>query len=75
MSTYSAWLATATILNVAFLLKCYGISDESMAIDETKFTIAILCVADAVYMFASYMSRNPLFASIYIWVLFAIRDN
>ena len=45
-----------------------------MGIDESFYAVAILIIAECVYIRASFSYRNPVFAAIYIWVLFAIRD-
>ena len=74
MSFYAGWLTVAVILNVAFLLKSFGVSEADMGIDESMFAVVILSVGCCIYMLGSYFMRNPLYAAIYIWALFGIRD-
>jgi hypothetical protein len=44
-------------------------------IDESQFGVVILIVAACVYITAGYMYRNPLYCLIYVWALFAIKDE
>jgi hypothetical protein len=72
---YSGWLTVATILNTGFVLKSYGLDETEMNIDESSWAVATLLAALGVYVYVSYSLRNPLYAGIFIWVLFAIRDE
>ena len=75
-SIYSGWVTAATILNVAFMLKYFGVADPNIpSFDEEQITIGVLFVALAIYNLASYVELNPLFGSVFIWVLVAIRAN
>ena len=73
-SVYAGWVTSATILNTSIMFKAYGLSADEMSIDEAKFGVAILIIAECVYICAGYLYRNPLYASVFIWVLFSIRD-
>jgi hypothetical protein len=71
---YSGWVTAATIINVAFLLKSvFGFADPMTYVSEEQIAIVILFVALAVYNLASYIELNPLYGSVFIWVLMAIR--
>lgn len=74
-SIYSGWLTTATILNTVIALKGWGLNDEDMDINESMFTVAILITAECVYILASFQYKNPLYAAVFIWVLFAVREE
>jgi len=64
------WVTVATILNVAFVLKSWGVKGDY----EVSVSVIMLWVALAVYIIFTLYERNPLFGLVYIWVLFAIRD-
>ena len=56
LSIYSGWLTAATILNVTYMLKCFGVKDPELgSFDEETWTILILYVAFIIYNVASYM--------------------
>merc|ERR1711907_684071 len=42
---------------------------------EGYMTVGVLWVALVIYNLASYMERNPLYGSVFIWVLLAIRNE
>lgn len=69
-SIYMGWVTAATILNIAFALKSWGMSGDY----EVKVSVAILVVAEVIYCLFSFVENNPLFGAVYIWVLFAIKD-
>jgi translocator protein len=74
-SVYSGWVTSATILNVSIMLKAFGVNETDMAgLDEAMVGIVILIIAECIYIGASLYFSNPLYASVFIWVLFAIRD-
>jgi hypothetical protein len=72
-SVYAGWLTSATILNTSIMLKAYGLSAADMGIDEARYGVAILIIAECVYVSAGYLYSNPLYSSIYLWVLVSIR--
>ena len=78
-SIYSGWVTAATILNATFLLKFFGVEDPEgvfwSLINEEQATIIILYVATFIYNLASYTEMNPLYGSVFIWVVTAIRSN
>jgi len=75
-SIYSGWVTAATILNATFMLKNLGFKDPTIPrFDEEQISIAILAVAFAIYNAASYIELNPLYGSVFIWVIVAIRSN
>ena len=81
-SIYSGWVTAATILNATFLLKFFGVTEETGPnnvfwglINEEQTTIIILYVATFIYNLASYTEMNPLYGSVFIWVVTAIRSN
>ena len=78
-SIYSGWVTAATILNATFMLKLFGVEDPDGVlwglIDEEQMTIAILFIAQIIYNLASYTEMNPLYGSVFIWVITAIRNN
>ena len=69
----------ATNLNATFLLKFFGVEDPDNVfwglINEEQATIIILYVATIIYNLASYTEMNPLYGSVFIWVVTAIRSN
>ena len=69
-SIYAGWLTTATILNIAFMLKSWGLKGDF----EVTLSVCILAIAEVIYCIISYHERNPLFGAVFIWVLFAIKD-
>ena len=76
-SIYSGWVTAATILNVVYMFKYFGLSDPIFggAITEEQITVAILYVAFAIYTALSYIDRNPMYGTIFEWVIIAIWYN
>ena len=76
-SIYSGWVTAATILNIAYLLKASGMADPNIlwGLDEEKITVAVMWAAFVIYNLRSYLDRNPLYGSVLIWVILAIRSN
>ena len=79
---YSGWVTAATILNATFLLRFFGVTEEEDPnnvfwglINEEQATIIILYVATIIYNLASFTEMNPMFGSVFIWVVTAIRSN
>ena len=72
---YTGWVTAATILNTTFFLKSLGMRDDGAGLAEDTWCVVILWIALCVYVLASFMERNPLYAAVYIWVLVAIRKN
>ena len=72
LSIYSGWLTTATILNFTATLKFFGFSGFTW-LSEELITILILYTASLIYNLAAYIELNPLYGSVFIWVLIAIR--
>lgn len=73
-SIYAGWLTAATILNTCMVLKAAGFNEAEQGIDETVHAVAILIVAELIYMAAGFSYRNPVMSGIYIYVLTAIRE-
>ena len=74
-SIYVGWLTAASILNVCFFLKALGVDPKNTNVENELFwSKIILVVALFLYNAYSIVGRNPLFGSVYIWVLLAIRD-
>ena len=71
-SLYSGWLTVATTLNIAFVLKAGGLSQASAGIDESWWACGTLIAVICVYWFVSFMQRNPAYACVLEWALFAI---
>lgn len=75
-SIYTGWVTAATILNVTFMLKNQGFVDPTIPwVTEEQLAMGVLCVAFVIYNAASYIELNPLFGSIFVWVLLAIRSD
>ena len=77
-SIYSGWVTAATILNVCFVLKSFGMKDPNVLggrLTEEQITIPILWVAMIIYNIYSYREMNPLYGTVFIWVITAIRNN
>ena len=75
MTIYSGWLTIATILNVTISLKFFGYADPDIPISEQTLSIVMLYVAAFVYNLASYVELNPLYGSVFIWVIYAVRNE
>jgi protein-S-isoprenylcysteine O-methyltransferase Ste14 len=75
-SIYAGWLTTATILNVMFVLKSFGLYADPLEKEaETKFGVAVLCFAECLFIGLSLWLRNPLYAAVWLWAMGAIRNN
>lgn len=76
-SIYSGWVTAATILNATYVLQQLGVGDPDVpfGLDEEQVTIGVLWTAFAIYNVAAFAERNPLFGGVFIWVIFAIRNN
>ena len=75
-SIYSGWVTAATILNVTYMLKSWGLNETDVDwLDEEITTVVILWIAFAIYNLATYIERNPLYGAVFIWVITAIRNN
>jgi len=75
-SINSGWVTAATILNVSLMLKAMGLAAPNIPSEyEEYMTVGVLWVALVIYNSASYVERNPLYGSIFIWVLLAIRSE
>jgi hypothetical protein len=73
---YSGWVTAATILNATFMLKFFGVADPDIPyVNEEQITVGILFVAMAIYNLAAWTELNPLYGSVFIWVVMAIRSN
>lgn len=56
------------------MLKSLGVAYPNITSEQDEyFTVAVLWVALVIYNLASFVERNPLFGSVYIWVLIALR--
>ena len=75
MTIYSGWLTTATILNIVIALKFLGVKDPDIPITEEITSIILLYVAAIIYNLASYIELNPLYGAVFIWVVYAIRNE
>lgn len=76
-SIYAGWVTAATILNTVYVLKRLGMADPNIlwGLNEENITVAILWVAFLIYTARSYVDRNPLYGSVLMWVILAIRNN
>jgi len=76
-SIYSGWVSAATILNISYMLKSWGLVDGNIfwGLDEESLGVAVLYVAWLIYNVAAYSERNPLYGSVLIYVIYAIYDN
>merc|ERR1719183_707329 len=76
-SLYAGWLTAATILNTTIILRSYGVNQSTLpwGITEEQVTIAILWVAFVIYNARAYVDWNPLYGSVFIWVIIAIYYN
>lgn len=72
-SLYAGWVSSATLLNFSYVLAALGMREPRY--NEEKWTIIILWVAFGIYNVASYLERNPLYGSVLIWTILAIRNN
>ena len=70
-SLYSGWLSVATVLNTGFLLKESGITEDW---NEAGWSIMMLWVAAAIYSAKAYLEEDPVYAAVYVWALFGIRE-
>jgi len=74
---YSGWLTVATTLNISFVLKAAGLSENPTAagIDESWWAVGTLIAVFGVYVFVTFMQRNPAYACVLEWALFAIMEK
>jgi len=74
---YSGWVSVATTLNISFVLKAAGLNGNVTAanIDESIAAIVTLCLVFCVYVFVTYMLKEPLYCCVLEWALFAIMDE
>jgi hypothetical protein len=70
---YTGWVTAATILGVTFFLLSLGMKNPNAGFDESTWSVIILWVALVIYVAASVYERNPLYAAVFIWVVFAIK--
>jgi hypothetical protein len=70
---YTGWVTAATILGVTYFLLSLGMKNPNAGFDESTWSVIILWVALMIYVAASIYERNPLYAAVYIWVVFAIK--
>jgi hypothetical protein len=57
------------------MLKAMGVYEDQPFVYEGYVTVAFLWAALIIYNLASYMLRNPLYGSVFIWVLLAINSE
>ena len=70
---YTAWITSATMLNIAIFLKTFGVKDDkNILINEELIAIIMVWTALIIYMFITIKEKNPLFGLIYVWVILAI---
>jgi len=74
MSIYSGWLTTATILGAAIMFKTWGFS-EANGWNEDAFTVALLWIGFVAYTVNTFLNRDPLFGSVFVWACFGIRSR
>ena len=72
-SIYNGWVSAATILNTAFIIKAakIGLFMDS----EVGWTVVMIYVALALYIFVSVTQKNVFYGAVYLWVLYNIHDN
>lgn len=76
MSIYAGWVTAATILNVTYMLKSWGLSAANISwLDEEITTIVIAWIAWTIYTLAAFLEKNPIYGGTFIWVITAIRSN
>ena len=75
MTLYTGWVTAATILGVTFFLMSVGMKNPNAGFDETTWCVIVFYVALVIYVAASFYERNPLYAAVYVWVLFGIKAN
>ena len=58
------------------MLKAMGLADPNITSEQDEFiTIGVLWVGFLIYNLTSWIERSPLYGSVYIWVLFALRSE
>ena len=77
LSIFGGWVTAATLLNTGVMLKSFGIDDSTLPpeFNEEMITVITMWVAFVFFELFTYVSRDPLFGAVYLWVLAAIWDN
>lgn len=71
-SIYLGWISVATIVNISYTLKYYGIS---LAIDEVTGTIILLIIAGLLAIIGRYRADDPYFALVFVWAIVGIAQS
>ena len=74
-SVYAGWVTAATLIQVIYVLKsCFGLFKDPTGAEQT-YTIVNIWIAFIWYNVAQVWERNPVYASVLIWVLYAVKAN
>lgn len=68
-SIYLAWISVATIANMSFTLKYYGVS---LSISEPLGTVGLLFVAAILALLSQYLRNDILFVAVFVWSFIGI---
>lgn len=68
-SIFCGWVTSATILNITYLFRIFGVSDHE------KVSIFTLWLAFIVYNAVTFVERNPVYGAVYIWTTHTIKRN
>lgn len=74
-SMYSGWVTAATVLNAFIMLKSFGAETLGGIITESELAVYVLWAVFALYSVGTFLGKNPMYGSILIWVILAIRQN
>lgn len=68
-SLYLGWITVATIANISYTLKYYGVS---LGINEVSGTIILLVIAACIALTGRYFSDDPFFPAVFVWAILGI---
>ncbi len=71
-SIYLGWISVATIVNISYTLKYYGVS---LGIDEVLGTIILLIIAMLLALIGRYRSDDPYFALVFVWAIVGVANS
>ena len=69
LSIYCGWITSATILNIAFVLKAFGVKGDSLPLSEEWFGVITIWVAFALYNLIAFFERDPVYGAVFLWAL------